>query len=121
MYQQIDISKFTTPGPLGLYTFLHRTDQLVKLDLYLFRKVENVKADIVKIIIALNCFSKTPHRRCLTELYFRNIFPIGALISLWPRGFTIFQSKIPKWLLSNFQAVNTREDSKRRQIVPVLQ
>ena len=51
MYQQIDISKLTTPGPLGLYTFFHRIDQLVKSDLYLFRKVENVKVDIAKIII----------------------------------------------------------------------
>ena len=28
--------------------------------------------------------------------YFRDIFPIGCLISLWLRGFTIFQSRIPK-------------------------
>ena len=32
---------------------------------------------------------------------FRNIFPIGGLISLWSRGFTIIQSRISKQLLSN--------------------
>ena len=30
-------------------------------------------------------------------LYFWNIYPIGGLISLWVRGFTIFQSRAPKW------------------------
>ena len=30
------------------------------------------------------------------SLYFRNIFLIGGLISLWSRSFTIFQKRIPK-------------------------
>ena len=33
---------------------------------------------------------------CLIGLHFQNIFPIGGSISLWSRGFTIFQSNIPK-------------------------
>ena len=53
-------------------------------------------------------------------IYFRNIFPIGGLISSWSSGLTIFQSTILKWLLSNFKAVNTCEDKKRRQSVSVL-
>ena len=52
--------------------------------------------------------------------YFRNIFLIGGLVSLWSRGFTIFQSRIPHELLSNSKAVNISEDKKRRQNVPVL-
>ena len=35
-------------------------------------------------------------------------------------GYIIFQSRISKWLLSNSKAVNTWENEKRRQIVPVL-
>ena len=57
---------------------------------------------------------------CLTGLCFRNIFPIGGLISLWLCDFTIFQSRIPKQLLSNSKEVNTFEDKKRRQGVSVL-
>ena len=30
------------------------------------------------------------HKKCLTRLYFWNIFQVGGLISLWWRGFTIF-------------------------------
>ena len=56
----------------------------------------------------------------VTSIYIVNIFLIGGLTSLWSRGFTIFQSRIPKWLLSNSKAVNTCEDKKRRQIVPIL-
>ena len=41
---------------------------------------------------------------------FWNIFPIGDLMSLLSRGFTIFQSRIPKWLLSNCKTVNTCEN-----------
>ena len=52
--------------------------------------------------------------------YFRNIFLIGGLVSLWSRDFTIFQSRIPHELLSNSKAVNISEDKKRRQSVPVL-
>ena len=44
----------------------------------------------------------------------------GGLILLWSRGFTIFESRIPKWLLSNSKAVNICEDKKTKQIVPVL-
>ena len=40
---------------------------------------------------------------------FSGYFPIGGLISLWSRGFTIFQSNTPKRLLSNSKAVNTCE------------
>ena len=40
---------------------------------------------------------------------FEIFFPIGDLVSLWLHGFTIFQSRIPKRLLSstNSKAVNT--------------
>ena len=41
---------------------------------------------------------------------FWNIFPIGDLMSLLSRGFTIFQSRISKWLLSNCKTVNTCEN-----------
>ena len=51
---------------------------------------------------------------------FWNIFLIGGLIKVWSRGFTIFQSRITIWLLSNYKVLNTCEDKKRRQIVPVL-
>ena len=57
---------------------------------------------------------------CLIGLYFQNNFPIGSLVSLWSHGFTIFQGRIRKLLLSNSKAVNTCEDKKRRQCVPVL-
>ena len=50
-----------------------------------------------------------------------NIFLIGGLISLWSRDCSIFQSRIPKGLLSSYKVVNTCEDKKRRQTVPVLQ
>ena len=60
------------------------------------------------------------HHKIMSDLFmFSNIFPIGSLISLWTRGFTIFQSKIPKWLLSNSKTINTCEDKKKRQTVPV--
>ena len=39
-----------------------------------------------------------------------NIFPVGGFTSLWSRGFTIFQSRVAKRLLSNYKAVNTCED-----------
>ena len=42
------------------------------------------------------------------------------LISLWSCSFTIFQSRIPKVLLSNSKVLNTCEDKKRRQILPVF-
>ena len=42
------------------------------------------------------------------------------IFSLWSRGFTIFLSWTPKCLLSNSKAVNTCEDKKKKQIVPVL-
>ena len=53
-------------------------------------------------------------------LHHWNISPIGGLTSLWLHGFPIFQSRILKWLLSNSEAVNTREDKKRIKTVPVL-
>ena len=59
-------------------------------------------------------------KQYLIGLYFLNIFPIGNLISLWSRGFTIFQGRIRRWLLSNDKVINTCEDKKRRQVVPVL-
>ena len=57
--------------------------------------------------------------QCLIGLYFRNIFLIGGLISVGSLGFIMFQSRIPKWLLSNSEAVNKCED-KSEQIMPVL-
>ena len=51
-------------------------------------------------------------------VYFSEYFPnwlSGCLCSLWSRGFTILQSRTPKWLLSNSKAVSNVE------IVPVLQ
>ena len=35
-------------------------------------------------------------KQCPIGLYFWNIFPTDSLISLWIRGFTTFQSRIPK-------------------------
>ena len=49
----------------------------------------------------------------MISFYFWNFFPIGGLGSLLPRGFIIFQSKMPKLLLSNCKAANTSEDKKR--------
>ena len=48
------------------------------------------------------------------------LFPIGGLVSLWSRGFTIFQSRVSKLLLSNSKAIITCEDKKRSQIVPAV-
>ena len=53
-------------------------------------------------------------------LYFCNIFLIYGLILLWSRGFTIFQNRIPKWLLWNSNSLKTWKDQKRRQILSVL-
>ena len=48
------------------------------------------------------------HHKIMPDWFiFRNIFPTGGLITLWSRAFTIFQSRMPKWLLSNFRVVNT--------------
>ena len=63
----------------------------------------------------------TSQNKCLIGLYYQNIFPTGGLTSLWSRGFIIFQRMISKWLLSNSKLVNTCEDKKRRQVVPVLE
>ena len=61
------------------------------------------------------------HHKIISEwLYFRNIFLISGLISLGSRGVTIFQRRIPKWFLSNSKAINSCEDKKRKQIVPIL-
>ena len=49
-------------------------------------------------------------KQCLIGLCFWNIFPIVDLMSLLSRGFTIFHSRIPKWLLSNCKTVNTCEN-----------
>ena len=53
----------------------------------------------------------------LTGLYIPNTFPIGGLISVWSHGFTLFQSRIPRWLQSNSKAVKTCKDKKRSSIV----
>ena len=53
-------------------------------------------------------------------IYFRNIFPIGGLISSWSSGLTIFQSTILKWLLSNFKVVNTCEVRKGGKVCQFL-
>ena len=57
------------------------------------------------------------HDKIMSDwVIFRNIFLIGGWISLWSRGFTNFQVRVSKWLLSNYKAVNTCEDKKRRQL-----
>ena len=48
-----------------------------------------------------------------------NIFRIDGLISLWSREFTIFQSSIPRLLLSNSKAMNTCEKKKSKQSLSV--
>ena len=53
-------------------------------------------------------------------VYCWNIIPIGGLTSLRSRGFTIFQLRIPKPLLSNSKGEHTRNYKKRRQILPVF-
>ena len=76
------------------------------------------------VIIAVNFVYKwaqqlfSGDKKCLIGLYLWNFFPIGGL--KWSRGFTIFQSRIPKWLLSNSKAVNTCKDKTRKQVVAVL-
>ena len=45
------------------------------------------------------------------------MFLIGGSMSL---GLTVCQRKIPKYLLLNFKEVNTCENEKRRQSVPIL-
>ena len=65
-----------------------------------------------------NCFPDNT-KKCVFSLYFRNIFPIQFHDGHMALLFTV-QSKIPKWLLSNSKAVNTREDKKRRQSGLVL-
>ena len=52
-----------------------------------------------------------------TGLYIPNTFPIDGLISVWSYGFNLFQSRIPKWLLSDSKAVKTCKDKKRSSIV----
>ena len=80
--------------------------------------------EVEYIIIAVNFVYKwaqqlfSGHYKIIV-LYFQNIFPVGAEVSLWPHGCTIFQSRILK-LLSNSKPENTSENKKRRQSVPVL-
>ena len=53
-------------------------------------------------------------------LYFRNVFPIGSLISLWSSGFTFFKVRHQNNCYQILNTVNTCDDKKKRQIVPVL-
>ena len=68
-----------------------------------------------RIIIVVNFVYKWAHQlflghhKIMSDWFtFSNIFPIGGLISLWSHGFTIFQSRLPKWLLSNSKVLNKR-------------
>ena len=61
------------------------------------------------------------HKIISDWLVFSEYFPdwwFRFIMLMWP--FTIFQSRIPKWLLSNSKAINRYEGTKRRQIVPIL-
>ena len=51
---------------------------------------------------------------------FLEYFSNCCLILLWSGGFTIFQSKIPRLLISSSKVVNTCQDNKRKQIVSVF-
>ena len=41
---------------------------------------------------------------------------MDGLILLWSHGFTIFQTGIPKWFISNFEVVNTCKNKKRGKL-----
>ena len=64
------ISKFTTPAPLCLHTFLHRMNTSGVKIRPILKKTNDIywtwKANIAKIIIAVDYFCKTFRCRCLT-------------------------------------------------------
>ena len=64
------ISKFTTPAPLCLHTFLHRMNTSGVEIWPILKKTNDIfwtwKANIAKIIIAVDYFCKTLRCRCLT-------------------------------------------------------
>ena len=64
------ISKFTTPAPLCLHTFLHRMNTSGVEIWPILKKTNDIfwtwKANIAKIIIAVDYFCKSLRCRCLT-------------------------------------------------------
>ena len=54
------------------------------------------------------------------SLYFRNIVLIGGLISLWSVALLVFKVAYLSDCYQTLKLVNTCEDKKRGQVVPVL-
>ena len=82
---------------LGEVDFLLRSGFQVFSNFFILLEIEY----LVTIIYEYDNYFRDITKQCLIGLHLRNNFLIGGLVSLWSHGFTIFQSRIPKWLLSN--------------------